>query len=134
MVPEVQPLEVAARRLRPDGGLNARCEAGSVRDSISGMCAGVCPDGSPRHNNVCADTASSCPAGTVNLTGACVMAAPRSTGTDPTSRVGWTCGPAGCSYDVPTGTLGCKEAACAVSCPAPAFRLATTPRGLACVE
>ena len=134
VVPELQPTQVAELRIGPDGGPRPRCPPGEVPDSISAMCARVCPDGSPRHNNVCAESASQCPAGTINLTGACLMAAPPSAGVEPATGVRWTCGPGGCSYDIPGGVLGCKQAACAVSCPAPAFRLATTPRGIACVE
>jgi hypothetical protein len=134
VVPDVQPKEIANRRLQADGSLAAKCAAGMVPDSISGQCAGRCPDGSPRHNNVCAAPKSDCPAGAVNLTGSCVLAAPPSSGVDPSSQIRWTCGAGGCSYDVPQGQLNCRAGACAVSCPAPSFRLATTLTGLACVE
>ena len=134
VVPDVQPKEVEKRRLQADGSLAARCAAGMLPDSISGQCAGRCPDGSPRHNNVCAAPTSDCPAGTVNLTGSCVLAAPPGAGVDPANRIHWACGPGGCSYDVPQGQLNCRSSACAVSCPAPSFRLATTVTGLACVE
>jgi hypothetical protein len=131
---DMQPREVAARRLRADGSLALRCAAGMVPDSISAACAPKCPDGSPRHNDVCALATSDCPAGTVNLTGMCVLAAPRSAGVDPATQVAWTCGAGGCSYVVPQGQLNCRDGVCAASCPAPMFRLATMPSGLACVE
>jgi hypothetical protein len=35
---------------------------------------------------------------------------------------------------MPNGVLNCVEGECAVSCPAPDFRLATTPRGFGCVD
>ena len=120
IAPDVQPKEVAA--------------SGQLPDSISGQCANRCADGSPRHNNACAARTRECAAGLVNVTGQCVMAAPKSSGHDRNSGGGWTCGPAGCAYEVPGGTLGCASGTCAVSCPAPAFRLATVPSGLACVE
>src|SRR5208283_5803748 len=104
--------------------------AGMVPDSISGLCAGICPDGSPRHNDVCAVPNGECPKGSVNVTGACLLAAPTYSGVDPRTRVSFQCGPAGCSYGIPANVLGCRAAECAVSCPAPAFRLATSPNGL----
>jgi hypothetical protein len=133
-VVDVQPREIAKRRLRPDGALNAKCAAGMAQDSISGACAAKCADGSPRRNDVCALARNDCPAGSVNLTGSCVIAAPTSSGLDRASRVAWSCGPGGCSYDVPGGALNCRDAVCGVSCPAPVFRLATMASGLACVE
>jgi hypothetical protein len=135
VIPDVEPVLVEQLRARANGQLTAICAAGQAPDSISGMCAGLCPDGSPRHNNVCAlDGSRDCPSGMVNLTGECLMSAPRSAGSDPTSGVGWACGPGGCAYAIPSGRLGCREAACAVSCPAPSFRLATMNNGLVCVE
>jgi hypothetical protein len=135
VIPDVEPVQVAKLRARARGQLTATCATREAPDSISGMCAGICPDGSPRHNNVCADDASrACPSGMVNLTGECFMAAPRSAGADATSGVSWACGPGGCSYQIPRNRLGCNETECAISCPAPAFRLATLARGLVCVE
>ena len=133
-VPHVQPRQVAALRLRADTGLSPRCAPGMVPDSISGVCAGICPDGSPRHNDVCAVPNTECPTGSVNVTGACLLAAPSTSGVDPASRVSFQCGPAGCSYGIPANVLGCRAAECAVSCPAPAFRLATSVNGLACIH
>jgi C1A family cysteine protease len=135
VIPDLQPMQVAELRAHAHGKLIAKCEKDKLPDSISGECAGKCPDGSPRHNNVCADDKrKECAAGTVNLTGECLMAAPKSTGTDEKSHVKWECGPGGCAYEIPKDKLDCKEKECAVSCPAPTFRLATMQKGLVCVE
>jgi hypothetical protein len=153
VIPDVQPKEVAELRARAHGSLTEKCGEGKAPDSISGLCAGKCSDGSPRHNNVCPnaakegkdekrerdkekkeDRSADCPAGMVNLTGECVMAAPKSSGKDEASKIKWECGAGGCVYDIPKDKLDCKEKDCEVSCPAPDFRLATTPKGLVCVE
>jgi hypothetical protein len=134
-VPDLQPKQIASLRVHEGTGLASKCQDGMLPDSISGACAGRCPDGSPRHNNVCAVAPNPCGTGTVNLTGACLPSAPKSTGKDPRSLVRWECGPGGCAYVIPNGQLGCGAQECAVSCPAPMFRLATTQTaGLACVE
>jgi hypothetical protein len=134
IVPDVEPLSIERLRDRPHGGLTAACPSGQLPDSISGACEGACADGSPRHNDACA-VAGPCPDGTVNLTGACEMAAPaHSAGTEPSTHVRWSCGSGGCSYFVPAGALGCSGGECAISCPAPEFRLAKTPKSLVCVE
>jgi hypothetical protein len=110
------------------------CEAALVPDSIRGTCAPACPDGSPRHDGVC-PVAGQCPAGFVNLTGACVLAAPSATSRDATSGIAWTCGPGGCAYTVPKAAdPQCTGGTCRVSCPAPDFRLARSAAGLTCVE
>jgi hypothetical protein len=132
VIPDVEPLQVAHLKARAHGGLTT-CTEDKVPDSISGLCAGKCPDGSPRHNDTCGKT-EECPAGFINLTGECVLAAPKSAGTDAANRVNWSCGTAGCTYTVPKERFGCKEGECGVSCPAPDFRLAETPKGLVCVE
>jgi Papain family cysteine protease len=134
VIPELQPKQVADLRLRPDTGLTPMCPAGQAPDSISGVCVGKCTDGSPRHNNVCAPSANPCPAGMVNLIGACEMSAPKSAGKDRLTGVSWECGPGGCAYGIPGNSLGCRAAECQVSCPAPEFRLATAPSGLVCVD
>ncbi len=132
LIPDVEPIQVAQARQKAHGKF-ATCKGGEVPDSISGLCAVKCKDGSPRHNNVCADPdKKECPAGTINLTGECVMQAPKGSGNE--GGVAWDCGPGGCTYRVPSGQLGCKEGECEVSCPAPDFRLATIGQGLACVE
>jgi hypothetical protein len=133
VVPDVQPLQVVHLKARAHGALSAVCGEEKIPDSISGLCAGKCPDGSPRHNDVCGKTAG-CPAGFINLTGECVLEAPKSTGTDEANKVKWACGPGGCTYAVPKEKFGCKEGECGVSCPAPDFRLAETKKGLVCVE
>jgi hypothetical protein len=142
VIPDVQPKQIAELRARAHGHLTEKCGEGKVPDSISGMCAGKCSDGSPRHNNACAKEAKEgkhekggeCPAGMVNLTGECVLAAPKGSGKDDASKVKWECGPGGCVYGIPRDKLDCKEKECEVSCPAPDFRLATTSKGLVCVE
>ena len=133
-VTDVEPVQVTRRRQRVRGQLTAPCPEGQLPDSISGTCAPRCPDGSPRHNDVCA-VPGQCPAGLVNLTGECVLGAPRSaSGTDPASRVRWACGLGGCTYWLPQGQAGCTRQECSVSCPAPDFRLASGSRGLVCIE
>jgi hypothetical protein len=134
IVPDVQPVEVAKLREKASGGLTAPCPGKELPDSISGLCAGACPDGGPRHNDVCATTGQ-CPEGQINLTGECEMAAPaKASGTDPTSKVRWACATSGCTYWLPQGQQGCTQNECSVSCPAPEFRLASTPKGLVCLE
>jgi hypothetical protein len=110
------------------------CGAGLVPDSIRATCAPPCADHSPRHDGVCA-VASQCPAGFVNLTGACVLAAPAVSGKDAETGIAWTCGPGGCSYVLPrVSDRGCTGASCQASCPAPDFILAKMGEELVCVE
>ncbi len=110
------------------------CSAGYVPDSIRATCATPCPDGSPRHDGVC-PVAGQCPAGYVNLTGACVLAAPGSMGHDPASDIAWACGPGGCTYTIPrTSDPTCSGVACMVSCPAPDFHAARMGSEIVCVE
>jgi hypothetical protein len=133
VIPDVQPMEVAELRHHAHNGLMSKCEKDQAPDSISGMCARKCPDGSPRHNNICADEKKhECPEGQINLTGECVLSAPKESGSE--GKVKWECAPGGCTYEMPKGEIECKEQECQVSCPAPDFRLATTRKGLACVE
>jgi len=111
------------------------CEGDLVPDSIRGACAPRCPDGSPRHDGVCAAAKSPCPNGYVNLTGTCVIAAPSTSGTDPKTGIAWKCGPGGCSYDLPRGVdPSCTGNTCKASCPAPDYRIATQGNQLTCVE
>jgi hypothetical protein len=133
VIPYVEPVQSLTVRSDPRGGLSRACAGGLSPDSISGVCSPPCPDGSPRHNDVCGSI-QECPQGQINLTGECQLAAPVGSGTDPGSRVSWACGPGGCAYAMPRGVLNCANDACAVSCPAPDFRLATTPRGFGCVD
>jgi hypothetical protein len=110
------------------------CEGDLVPDSIRGTCSPSCPDGSPRHDGVCA-VAGQCPAAYVNLTGACILAAPAATGSDPKTGVSWRCGPGGCSYDLPqSADPTCTGSRCKASCPAPDFHVAKMGKTLVCVE
>jgi hypothetical protein len=133
VIPYVEPVQVASARADARGALRRACEGEQVPDSISGVCAGRCPDGGPRHDDICADAAD-CPRGYVNLTGECLLAAPAGSGVDRQSGVRWACGAGGCTYSMPKGALSCAEERCAGSCPAPDFRLATTPHGFGCVD
>ena len=131
---DVEPVQVAKLKQKAHASLGASCPEGQLPDSISGLCARRCPDGSPRHNDVCA-VAGQCLKGQVNLTGECMMAAPAgASGTDPGTRVRWSCGPGGCAYWLPQGQAGCSMKECSASCPAPVFRLANGPKGIVCVE
>jgi hypothetical protein len=84
---------------------------------------------------VCAAAKNPCPAGYVNLTGTCVIAAPSTTGTDSKTGIAWKCGPGGCSYDLPKGAdPSCTGNTCKASCPSPDYRVATEGNHLTCVE
>jgi hypothetical protein len=110
------------------------CAKGLVPDSIQATCTSPCPDHSPRHDGVC-PVAGQCPGGFVNLTGACVLAAPTVTGKDPDTDIAWTCGTGGCSYVLPRSTdAGCTGSVCQASCPAPDFILAKMGSEMVCVE
>jgi hypothetical protein len=110
------------------------CAGNLVPDSIRGTCSAACPDHSPRHDGVC-PVAGQCPPGTVNLTGACVLAAPVASGRDPETGISWSCGPGGCSYELPRASDPiCTGASCRASCPAPDIVLAKMGTELVCVE
>ena len=111
------------------------CAPGLVPDSIQATCTPPCADHGPRHDGVC-PLGGQCPAGFVNLTGACVLAAPTVAGKDPATSISWTCGPGGCSYVLPRASdAGCTGATCQASCPAPDFILARMASGdLVCME
>ncbi|MGO9838918.1 MAG: C1 family peptidase [Polyangiaceae bacterium] len=110
------------------------CAGNLVPDSIRGTCSASCPDHSPRHDGVCA-IAGQCPAGSVNLTGACVLAGPTASGRDAETGISWSCGPGGCSYELPrTSDPACSGATCRASCPAPDIALAKMKDELVCVE
>jgi hypothetical protein len=102
-------------------------------DTVLGTCAPPCADGSPRNNNNC-PVQNQCPAGTVNLSGACVFAAPSASGQDPKTGIWYSCSSGGCSYVIPQGQAGCSLPFCGKSCPAPNFQLAVSQAGLSCVE
>jgi C1A family cysteine protease len=131
-VVDAQPVDASARARRWHVHEGAACKGAEVPDSISGRCARRCADGSPRHGDVC-PVASQCADGFVNLTGTCVLAAPRATGKSEDTGVSWSCGPGGCAYTVPDSDA-CKGDACQISCPAPDFRVAHDKHGLTCIE
>jgi hypothetical protein len=111
------------------------CAGDLVPDSISGTCAKLCPDGSPRHEAVCPAAKETCPAGYVNLTGACTRAAPVAKGNDTSHGISFQCGAGGCTYVVPRAVdPACTGSLCKASCPAPDFRLARDAAGLTCIE
>jgi hypothetical protein len=119
-----------ARRVRG----TTSCAPGLVPDSIRATCAPPCPDGSPRHDEVCA-IANQCPASYVNLTGACVLSAPSAQGKDPSSGIAWACGPGGCAYTLPRPVdPTCSGSSCMVSCPAPDFHVARMGSEIVCVD
>jgi hypothetical protein len=131
---DAEPVERGA------GGRPARargettCEGDLVLDSLRGTCAPACPDASPRHDGVC-PVAGQCPSRYVNLTGACMLAAPTVSGRDPSTGVSWRCGPGGCSYDLPRASdPTCTGSTCKASCPAPDFHVARMGASLVCVE
>jgi Papain family cysteine protease len=131
---DAEPIERdASSRPRRDRGTTA-CSPGLLPDSIRATCSPPCPDGSPRHDDVCA-VAGQCPASYVNLSGSCVLAAPRVTGSDPLTGISWTCGSGGCAYAIPRrNDPTCSGAVCAAACPAPDFHIARMGDALVCVE
>ncbi len=131
---DAEPIERdASSRPRRDRGTTA-CAAGLLPDSIRATCSPPCPDGSPRHDDVCA-VPGQCPASYVNLSGSCVLAAPTAKGVDPATNVTWTCGPGGCAYTLPRASdPTCSGSVCAASCPAPDFHIAKMGDALVCVE
>jgi hypothetical protein len=131
---DAEPVErgPGGRPLRDRG--QTTCEGDLVLDSMRGTCSAACPDGSPRHEGICA-IAGQCPKGYVNLTGVCVLAAPTASGRDARSGVTWRCGPGGCSYELPRAIdPTCTGATCKASCPAPDFHIARMGAALVCVE
>jgi len=140
LVIDAEPLarDATMRPLRSRG--ETTCAGELVPDSIRGTCAPRCDDGSPRHDGVCPAAKNPCPAGYVNLTGTCVIAAPQTSGTDSKTNIAWRCGAGGCSYDVPKSVdPSCTGNTCRVSCPAPDYRIASQTGGpaaehLTCVE
>lgn len=135
LVLDAEPLsfEAALRPKRRRGEVT--CVADLVPDSITGNCTRPCADGSPRHGDVCPAPKEACPAGYVNLTGACVRAAPIAKGQTPDGAITFQCGVAGCSYVVPRSLdAACTGSLCKASCPAPEFRLAKDSSGLTCIE
>jgi hypothetical protein len=131
---DAEPVEREAGSRPQRKRAETTCAGTLVPDSIRGTCSPACPDHSPRHDGVCA-VAGQCPAGYVNLTGSCVLAAPTTSGRDPNTGVAWSCGPGGCSYDLPRqADPVCTGSSCRAACPAPDFRLARMGDALVCVE
>lgn len=108
------------------------CDAGMVQDAATKSCVKACADGSPPVNGQCA-ASEGCETG-VRVGGGCVQSAPARRGNDGKSGVSWTCGAGGCTYAIPKGTYGCKEATCTVSCAAPRFHLTHGEAGVGCIE
>jgi Papain family cysteine protease len=134
-VVDARPTDASKFKTKAHKPATGPCRAGQVPDSVSGACAPVCPDHSPRRENVCPKK-DDCPKGLVNLTGTCVLAAPeqRSQEQNP-KEFRYVCGPGGCFYRIPKGKAGCDKEACPASCPAPAFRAMTGGRdGVTCWE
>lgn len=111
----------------------SQCGTGLLPDSVTGQCVPICLDGGARHEGAC-PVLLDCQPGYVNLEGECVIAAPTKIGTDPTTRIAWTCAPGGCSYTIPYGNPGCSMAWCSVSCPSPRFLMAYDGMAYTCVE
>jgi hypothetical protein len=131
---DAEPLERDAASRPRRQRAETTCAANLVPDSIRGICTPACPDHSPRHDGVC-PIAGQCAAGYVNLTDACVVAAPTTSGKDPSTGIAWSCGPGGCSYELPRAADPlCTGTSCRAACPAPDFRLARMGQALVCVE
>jgi hypothetical protein len=79
--------------------------------------------------------ATECPEGYVNLTGVCVLASPTAKASDPQTGISWSCGPGGCTYELPKASdPECTGDKCLASCPAPDFHVARMKDKLVCVE
>lgn len=130
---DAEPWDPRASRVPPRQQNPSQCGAGLLPDSITGQCTPPCPDGSARHNAVCPDPRD-CPAGYVNLFGECVVAAPKTQGTDKATGIRYACAAGGCSYVIPFGVHGCLLPWCTASCPSPRFRLTSGVIGYACTE
>jgi len=131
---DAEPLERVVGSRPRRGRAETTCSGNLVPDSIRGTCSPACPDNSPRHDGVC-PIAGQCPAGMVNLTGACVLAAPVAHGRDPETDITWSCGPGGCAYDLPRSSdPACTGNRCRASCPAPDLALAKMGSSLVCIE
>ena len=122
----------ATKIKHPMGKPTAPCQAGQFPDSATGACAGICPDHSPRNNNVCPKK-EQCPSGLVNLWGECVLAAPSKRSDEKAKDVRFVCGPGGCFYRVAKGQAGCTQEWCPTSCYSPSFRaMGGGKEGLTC--
>lgn len=130
---DAEPWDPRGSKVPPRQPNPSQCGAWLLPDSITAQCVPPCPDGSPRHNAVCADPRD-CPAGYVNLYGECVVAAPDVQGTDPSTGIRYACAAGGCGFVIPSGSYGCSLPWCTASCPSPRFRLISEPPGFACTE
>jgi len=129
---EPKERDQASRPRRTRG--ETTCSGSLVPDSIRGTCTPACADGSPRQDGIC-PVAGQCPPNYVNLTGACVLAAPSTSGRDVDSGVAWTCGPGGCSYVLPRASDPlCTGSTCKASCPSPDFHIAMMGKSIVCIE
>lgn len=120
-------------KVPPRQELPSQCGDGLLPDSITGQCTPPCADGSARHNAACPNP-NDCSAGYVNLYGECVVAAPKTQGTDNATGIRYACAAAGCGFVVPFGVYGCRLPWCSMSCPSPRFRLSSAAEGLKCTE
>ncbi len=128
--PKLRDASMRPRRNRGE----TTCAGELVPDSIRGACSPLCPDGSPRHDGVCA-VSGQCPTSYVNLTGVCVLAAPAVKGSDPKTGISWQCGPGGCTYLLPHEVdPSCTGNLCKASCPAPDYRIAKRGKELTCID
>lgn len=109
------------------------CTSGLLPDSVTAQCVPACADGSARDNGVCADPAD-CPHGYINLSGACVVAAPTTAGTDTASGIAYQCAPGGCVFRVPAGPYCGASSGCSAACATPKYRLAYASPGFICTE
>lgn len=133
-VVQAQPANAATPTAPPPP---TACADGQVPDAVTKACAPACPDKSPRTSGVCPDPKQSgCAPGFVNVTGHCVVAAPDKQGSDPGTGLVYACGAAGCTYGWKKGTLGCLQAQCSLSCPAPKFLAAVNvaKKTVSCTE
>jgi hypothetical protein len=131
-VVEAVPSDSAIVGANPPMMPGASCSGGHVPDSATEKCAPVCPDGSPRYDDHCAET--DCDAGEVNLHGTCVASAPTHKGTVTATKVDFDCRPSGCVYTLPKGQASCEHDRCMFACPAPRFLLAHEKNGVFCTE
>ena len=129
-VVDARPVDAAGAKVAPASHKFTSCGENLVPDAVTSQCTPKCADGGPRSNGNC-PIASHCPAGEVNLHGACTMAAP-TVHKKTADGIQIDCGPSGCSYAIPPGKLCTTKTPCHMSCPAPRYRIANGPRGLTC--
>jgi Papain family cysteine protease len=123
-VVDARPTDAAKIKRKVHKAAPEACKAGGFPDSVTGACEPLCPDHSPRFDNVCAKK-DECPKGLVNVTGECVLAAPVARSDDKPKDARFICGPGGCFFRMPKGVGGCDKEWCPAACPAPTFRAMT---------